>query len=59
LKNALNATAGLLILLVLLYGADQAYLFPAPKLFVPHTFAAKEGEALRLFTPDGANVPWA
>lgn len=60
LKNVLNATAGLLLLLVLYYGKTTTHLFP-PKNFQPRTFAMLEGQLgpasiLRLLVPEG--VPW-
>ncbi len=58
LKNVLNATAGLLLLLLLLYSKDSHYLSPAPKLFLPRSFAILEGESLRLLIPDETKLPW-
>lgn len=59
LKNVLNATAALLLLIVMLYSADHTYLIPSPKIFIPRTFATNEVGMLRLYTPDGVDVPWA
>lgn len=59
LKNTLDATAGLLILLTMFYGIEGNYLYPAPKIFLPRSFSAPEGEALRLIKPDGVNLPSA
>ena len=58
LKNVLDATAGLLLLLLIFYSKDSHYLSPAPRLFVPRLFAKLEGEALRLVMPDGTQLPW-
>lgn len=58
LKNVLNATAGLLLLLLLYHSKDSHYLSPAPRLFLPRSFAVMEGEALRLLIPDGCRLPW-
>lgn len=58
LKNLLNACAGLLILLLILYNADGPYLFPAPKVYAPTTFGVLEGDAIRLLNPDGTYFPW-
>ncbi len=58
LKNVLNATAGLLILLLLFYSKDSHYLSPTPKLFCPRSFAIMEGESLRLLIPDETKLPW-
>ncbi|MBM9513909.1 hypothetical protein [Desulfogranum marinum] len=59
LKNVLNATAGLLILLLLFYSKDLDYLDPAPKLFMPKRFVSEEGNGLRLIIPDGTTLPWS
>lgn len=58
LKSVLNATAGLLILLLLYYSKDSHYLSPAPRIFLPRSFAVMEGEALRILIPDGCRLPW-
>lgn len=59
LKNVLNATAGLLLLLLLFYSKESIYLYPTPRFFVPSSFAVMEGEALRLVIADGTELPWA
>lgn len=46
LKNVLNATAALLVLLVLYYGRESVSQYPGPSLFVPKTFAYKDGAGL-------------
>lgn len=58
LKNVLNATAALLILLLLFHSKDGPYFPQRPRLFVPRTFAANDGNALLLLIPDGTNLPW-
>jgi len=58
LKNVLNATAALLVLLLLLHSKDGPYFPEIPRLFVPRSFAAYEGRALRLLIPDGTFLPW-
>ncbi len=58
LKNVLNASAALLILLLLLHSKDGPYFPQQPRLFVPRTFATNEGPVLRLLIPDGTNLPW-
>ncbi len=59
LKNVLSAVAGLLVLLLLLHSKDGPYFPTSPTLFVPRTFALREGDHLRLLIPDGTNLPWA
>lgn len=58
LKNVLNAVAGLVLLLLLLHSKDGPYFPVMPKLLVPGTFAANEGQALRILIPDGCELPW-
>jgi hypothetical protein len=52
LKNVLNATAGLLVLLLILYGFDRPYISPAPRIYVPSTFGIPEGDTIRILVPD-------
>lgn len=58
LKNALNAAAGLLVLLLLLHRKDGPFFPVMPRLFVPRTFATMDGGRLRIIVPDGATLPW-
>lgn len=46
LKNVLNAVAGLMVLLVLLYGRERASLYPGPTVFEPRTFAFRDGSGI-------------
>lgn len=59
LKNVLNATTALLVLLLLLHSKEGPYFPQNSRLFVPRTFATNEGNVLRLLIPDGTNLPWA
>ncbi len=58
LKNVLNAVAALLVLLLLYYRSTQHSIRPLPRLFLPRTFATRQGDELLLLLPDGTNVPW-
>lgn len=58
LGNVLNAVAGLLVLLTLLHSEKNDYLYPAPRLFEPDTFAIREGSALRLIVTSNTNFSW-
>ena len=57
LKNVLNAISALLVLLLLLHSKDSRYFPQIPRLFVPHMFASREGNLLRLLIPDDAQLP--
>jgi hypothetical protein len=57
LKNVLNATAGLLMLLLLYYGADGPYIIPAPRIYVPTVFGVVEGDSVRILIPDSTKFP--
>ena len=46
LKNVLNATAALLVLLALYYGRESASQYPGPSLFLPKTFAYQDGAGI-------------
>lgn len=59
LKNVLNATAGLLILLLIYYKSLQVHFIRPLDLFFPTTFAMLNGTQLLLLVPDGSKVPWA
>jgi hypothetical protein len=59
LKNVLNAAAGLLILLLIYYSAEQNYIAPVPRIYMPKSFGMLESNALRLIIPDGTRFPWA
>ena len=48
---------GQLVLLLLHYSIDLDYIAPAPKLLVPDTFGAPEGDGLRLLVPDSTGLP--
>lgn len=55
LKNVLNASAALLLLLILYFRSQGNHLFPSMNLFSPRSFAYKDGH---IVIPDGAIVPW-
>lgn len=59
LKNVLNASAALLVLLLLYYRSQNIHHFPFLNLFLPKTFASPDGGAHFILIPDGSNVPWA
>jgi hypothetical protein len=46
LKNVLNAVAGLMVLLVLLYSRERDSLYPGPTVFEPRTFAHRDGSGI-------------
>jgi len=46
LKNVLNATAGLFVLLLLNSARERRSLCPGPKLFEPRTFAYRDGDCI-------------
>ncbi|MDR5907594.1 hypothetical protein [Franzmannia qiaohouensis] len=46
LKNVLNASAALLILILLYHGPKEGSFYPGPKLFHPHTFGYKDGDGI-------------
>lgn len=58
LKNVLNASAGLLVLLTLYLKSQNIHYIPPFNLFLPRTFAMLNGVQLLLVLPDGSNVPW-
>ena len=58
LKHVLNASAALLVLLLLYYRSQNIHHFPRLNLFLPKTFASQDGGAHYIFLPDEANVPW-
>jgi len=58
LKNVLNASAGLLVLLILYLKSQKIHYIPPFNLFLPRTFAMLNGVQLLLLLPDGSNVPW-
>lgn len=52
LKNVLNAVAGLMVLLVLLYAEELSSLYPGPTLFEPRTFAFRDGSGIVFWDAD-------
>lgn len=59
LKNVLNATAALLVLLLLYLKSQNMHHIEPLNLFSPRTIAMPNGVQLLLLVPDGSNVPWA
>lgn len=58
LKNVLNASAGLLVLLILYHRSQGNTHFPQLNLFRPRSFASQDGHSFYIAIPDGASVPW-
>ncbi len=58
LKNVLNASAGLLVLLILYFRSQGNTHFPEINLFRPRSFATQDAQSFYIVIPDGANVPW-
>jgi len=58
LKNVLNASAGLLVLLLLYFKSQGVHHIEPFRLFVPRNIAMPNGAQLLILIPDGSNVPW-